>query len=381
MGAASPQSGSLGRIAEGIGLVTSAGTVKLTAGEYVENVVVNKSLTLLGAGELATTIVPAASNPNPCYNSSLCGGTASNIILVQADNVTVHDMTLDGDNPLLTSGIEVGGADLDARNGIISNSDAGTFNLMTVYNCTVRNIYLRGIYAASGGSFNFHHNTVTNVQANPSSIGMFAWGGPGTMADNTVSLCNDAISANHSKGIQFLRNTVTNSASGIHTDNSGDGGGAADLIQGNIVTDGAPNSYGILDLRSLPGARRGGQYHYELRCGPLRVGPGGGGDAHLPAQHRHPHRSPSGQRRGLHHDGHHRMGLQGRLCGLPEQHHFGFRDRHLPHGGSTILEPRPLCAPHDKRHVLQQQHIRQHGGDEHGGAGDLRRHRQLQLVG
>ena len=134
---------------------------------------------------------------------------------------------------------------------------------------------------------------MTNVQANLSSIGMFAWGGPGTMADNTVSYCSDAISANHSKGIQFLHNTVTNSASGIHTDNSGDGGGVADLIQGNTVTDGPPTATG--SGPSFPTwRRRGGQHHYELRCGPLRLGPGGGGDAHLPAQHRHPHRSAAG---------------------------------------------------------------------------------------
>ena len=127
-GAASPQSGATPRITEAIGLLTSPGTVNLTAGTFTENVVVNKPLTLMGAGELATTIVPALSAPNPCSNSSLCGGAASNIILVQADNVTIQQMTLDGDNPTLTSGIDVGGADLDARNGIIILTSApGTF--------------------------------------------------------------------------------------------------------------------------------------------------------------------------------------------------------------------------------------------------------------
>ena len=81
MGAASPQSGSLGRIAEGIGLVTSAGTVKLTAGEYVENVVVNKSLTLLGADRATTILRPSVSQPqypaNPC---SMYGAAAGSTI-------------------------------------------------------------------------------------------------------------------------------------------------------------------------------------------------------------------------------------------------------------------------------------------------------------
>ncbi len=243
VGAVSPQSGATPRIAEAIGLLTSPGTVNLTAGTFTENVVVNKPLTLQGGGELLTTIVPALSAPNTCSGASLCPGS-SNIILVQANNVTVQNMTLDGDNPLLNSGIVRGGADLDARNGIITDHTTGTYANLEVHHCTVKNIYLRGMYASTSSTFNFHHDTVTNVRGDGGSIGMFAWGGPGTMADNTVSYCNDAISANHSKGIQFLRNTVTHSASGIHTDNSGDGGGVADLIQGNTVTDGV-GGYGI----------------------------------------------------------------------------------------------------------------------------------------
>ncbi len=65
------------------------------------------------------------------------------------------------------------------------------------------------------------------------------------MANNTVSYANDAISANHSKGIQFLNNTVSNSGSGVHTDNAGDSGGVADLIQGNTITDCTTDGYGI----------------------------------------------------------------------------------------------------------------------------------------
>ncbi|HPM84378.1 MAG TPA: right-handed parallel beta-helix repeat-containing protein, partial [Candidatus Anammoximicrobium sp.] len=42
-----------------------------------------------------------------------------------------------------------------------------------------------------------------------------------------------------------LNNIVTSSGSGIHTDNNGDGGGVADLIQGNQVSDGPTGSYGI----------------------------------------------------------------------------------------------------------------------------------------
>ncbi|MDE3155450.1 MAG: right-handed parallel beta-helix repeat-containing protein [Acidobacteriota bacterium] len=219
-------------------------TVAVFPGRYTENLTIDKPLTLAGAGENAVVLIPAISSPNPCEGSSLCGGSASSLILVRASDVTVHDLTLDGDNPALTSGIVRDGADLDARNGIIEDYYANTpFQHLTVYRVTVRNIYLRGIYAsATGGTFDFHDNRVDNVQGDYYSIAMFAFAASGVFRHNIVSRANDAISANWSEGIQFLDNVITRSASGIHTDNAG---GPGDVVRGNRIAHGTPGSYGI----------------------------------------------------------------------------------------------------------------------------------------
>jgi nitrous oxidase accessory protein NosD len=219
-------------------------TVYVLPGIYAENVVIDRSLTLRGTSPLLVTIRPAVSNPI-CSGGSLCVGDASNIILVQADNVTIASLTLNGDNPRLTSGVVRGGADLDARNGIITDHTLGIYNNLTVSNVVVKNIYLRGIYASSGGTFNFRNSFVTNVQGEYASIGIFNFGGSGVMANNYVAFANDAISSNHSSGVQFLRNKITHSGSGVHTDNAGDGGGTADLIKGNSVEDCLSDGYGI----------------------------------------------------------------------------------------------------------------------------------------
>jgi Periplasmic copper-binding protein (NosD) len=216
-------------------------TISVANGTYVENVTINRSLTLTGDKNGKAIIEPEVSDPDcgdPTISSSLCG---SNIILVQADNVTIQNLTLNGDNPAL-NGVNVGGANVDARNGIITDHVG---NNLDVHAVTVENVYLRGIYARGGGTFNFHNDTVDNVQGGPFSVAMFNYGGAGTFADNTVSEANDAISSNHSSGVNFLNNTVTNSASGIHTDNAGDGGGTADVIQGNTITNCASDGYGI----------------------------------------------------------------------------------------------------------------------------------------
>jgi hypothetical protein len=226
-----------------IAAASEGATITIAKGTYVENVVVNKPVTLKGSGK-NTVIEPAVSNPI-CAGGSLCGGTASNIVLVEASNVSIVNLRLEGDNPSLNSGVVVGGKDIDARNGIITNHLAGTYNNLTVSKVTVADVYLRGIYASSGGTFDLNNDTVQNVQAEEASIGMFAFEGSGSMNDNTVTEANDAISANWSKGTEFARNKVTKSGSGVHSDNNGGSGGVADVITENRVSACKKDGYGI----------------------------------------------------------------------------------------------------------------------------------------
>ena len=227
-----------------INVLPPGATITIGPGNYSENVVVTKPVTLKGSGS-ETVIYPGTSGPK-CSSGegSICPG-GSNIVLVEANNVTVTKLTLEGDNPNLTSGVVVGGKDIDARNGLITNFQTGTYTNLTVSRVTVADVYLRGIYASSGGTFNFNHDTVENVQAEEASIAMFEFSGSGIMSHNKVSEANDAIAANHSTGTQFLANVITKSGSGVHTDNNGDSGGTADRIEGNKVSECKSNGYGI----------------------------------------------------------------------------------------------------------------------------------------
>ncbi len=229
-------------IQSAINAAAPGATITIGPGTYTENVVVNKSVTLKGSGS-STVIEPAVANPI-CSPGSLCAGAASNIVLVQADNVTITKLKLEGENPALT-GVTVGGKNIAARNGIIVNYALGTFNNLTVSKVTVADIYLRGIYASSGGSFDFTHDTVENVQGEEASIAMFDFEGAGVMEHDKVTAANDAISANWSKGTKFIDNTITASGSGVHTDNNGGSGGTADLIEGNKVSTCKTGGYGI----------------------------------------------------------------------------------------------------------------------------------------
>ncbi len=90
--------GNFSSIQAGVNASNPGGTVNAKAGTFTENVTVGQQVTIAG-GLGSTIVIPAVSAPNPCAGASLCGGLESNIMLVQANNVTIHDLTLEGDNP------------------------------------------------------------------------------------------------------------------------------------------------------------------------------------------------------------------------------------------------------------------------------------------
>ena len=221
-----------------VNAVAVAGTVNVAAGSYFENITLAKPVHLLGSGG-NTIIYPAFSDigVNPNSGPSFRG---SQIVVVVANDVEIANLTVNGDSPLNGPGI-------DARNGIIEG-DPGPYSGLDIHDCTVTNIYLRGIYARSAAAingFHIHDNRVGNVQGGPLSIAIFNFGGSGVFSNNVVSDSSDAISANWSMGTKFQNNTIIHSASGIHTDNNGGSGGDADLIDGNVVRDGTDGAYGI----------------------------------------------------------------------------------------------------------------------------------------
>ncbi len=230
-------------IQAGIDAALTNDTVLIAAGTYAENIIINKSIAVLGSGEALTTIYPDYSDVGtdgaPSFGNS-------QVVVITAHDVTVANLTVDGDNPSLSTGVVVNGADLDARNGIIEG-DGGPWNGTIVHNATVKNIYLRGIYARSGGvGFSIRDNTVTNVAATTSSIAIMAWMASGSITGNNVSLAIDAIAANHSRGIRFANNVVTTSGSGVHSDNNNSqGGGFADTLVANTVSNSSANGYGV----------------------------------------------------------------------------------------------------------------------------------------
>ncbi|MBN3034668.1 MAG: right-handed parallel beta-helix repeat-containing protein, partial [Bacteroidales bacterium] len=131
-----------------IGIAPAGSTIKADVGAYVEDIVVDKELTLLGP------------NAGICGNGARVGeaivypATADieyGIIMeVTASNVTIDGFLLDGDNPALVSGfVCTNGADQDASDGIAVYSD--NVSNLTAQNNIIRNLSFAGVslYGAS----------------------------------------------------------------------------------------------------------------------------------------------------------------------------------------------------------------------------------------
>jgi nitrous oxidase accessory protein NosD len=129
-----------------IDAVASGGTIYVYAGDYVQSITIDKSLTMKGAQATVdartrsgaeSTIRPDTSDANPF------SAGAVTVVTVDANNVTIDGFTVDGDNTALPdSGVHLNGATIDAATGIGSfTSSAGA----TVTNNIVRNTSYTGV--------------------------------------------------------------------------------------------------------------------------------------------------------------------------------------------------------------------------------------------
>ncbi len=157
-------------IQEGIDAASSGDVLEIDSGTYIEELVIDKPLTLLGpnaainpntgARVAEAIILPAQSGTDPF-------GTCTVQAYIDADDVSIKGLTFDGNNPALTSGVLVNGVDVDACEGLAAYGGVGG---LVIENNILANITYAGMdfynYNNSGNATSgnyIRYNRIANI--------------------------------------------------------------------------------------------------------------------------------------------------------------------------------------------------------------------------
>jgi hypothetical protein len=192
---ASPQVGSLSRIQEGIGWVVLSGYVHVGPGVYQENIVINKSLALIGdAGFDSTTID---------------GGSLGDCIAINSELVRVKGFTL-------TNGV-------NGISGVATNSELRYLDITGNNGCGIRLV---------NSDYNVIHTNRIRAHTGASSFGVYL----SSSRYNTVT------------GNQFYGNTIN-----VGTGNDAGRAAAGNMIVGNTLV--APAVWSVQVSSGAPTTR------------------------------------------------------------------------------------------------------------------------------
>jgi hypothetical protein len=157
-------------------------TIEVSAGTYVENVVVGKSVSILGPN---ATIDPCTGTrgAEAIVVPSTSAISSGEIFHVAASDVTIAGLTIDGDNTLISSGFSsTNGADIDAAEGITVYEN--NISNLTVQNNFIQNLSYFGVslFGANYSAPETHGHVVSNNQIRNMGTydalsGIANWGG------------------------------------------------------------------------------------------------------------------------------------------------------------------------------------------------------------
>ncbi|HRU53672.1 MAG TPA: hypothetical protein P5245_04100, partial [Candidatus Sumerlaeia bacterium] len=140
-------------IQKGINLVDVNGEVLIAAGTYVEDIWINKSVSVNGASSDTVIIQPVGSQLDLYYG-------APTHVLITASNVTLSNVQLSGDETLCDEGI------------MIEDSDD-----VKIFRCNIHNYYSDAIYALEGTmtdlntGIEIRNNHIHHIRENDYNIG------------------------------------------------------------------------------------------------------------------------------------------------------------------------------------------------------------------
>jgi ELWxxDGT repeat protein len=207
-------------------------TIVIDAGMYAENITVNKSLTIRGA---KTGNCPGASLNRGDETIILPPTTnlaAGSVFTITAADVKLDGLTIDGDNPSLTSNYNMNGADVDGFSAITNNT-AGAGN-MQVVNCIIKNFNRNGVGMSNNVSgINISCNHIDNLARIVGTQGIFADARAVNMFGNNYGTITNNYFTRVSTGIIISSANTAATTTPVISDNTISSYTTGILLQGN----------------------------------------------------------------------------------------------------------------------------------------------------
>ncbi|MHB1105539.1 MAG: T9SS type A sorting domain-containing protein [Lutibacter sp.] len=153
-------------IQHAINKVAIGGVIYVDAGIFMEDVVVNKGVTL--------NAVQAGVNPE----SSLTRGAETvvmsatadpinrSVFILQSSDITIDGFTIDGDNPTITGAVLLNGSDINAGFGIAKFIEPTAHKNLNIRNNIIKNFYRYGVFIQSTSELPLSGNLITQNHFN-----------------------------------------------------------------------------------------------------------------------------------------------------------------------------------------------------------------------
>ena len=190
-------------IIEGIDAVAPGKSVIVAEGTYNEQLIINKSITIQGTSQANTFIIGS--------------GLTENLITVEADNVTITNFTIDGDDSTAKGIYFDGYSSININNNIIQNNKSYGIN-----------------YTNSSPTIEYN-----DIKDNVTSAIDIAIGGAGTIKYNFLIYNRYGIRSCVDSSPEITRNNISNNNTGIYCRES-----ATPIISYNTISNNT--GYGIL---------------------------------------------------------------------------------------------------------------------------------------
>jgi hypothetical protein len=170
-------------------------TITVDAGVYVENIVVNKALTILGPN---SAIDGCGSRGAEAYVFPATNNVTDGVVFnVQSSNVTIKGFTIDGDNTSISGGTNVFGADVNARAGICNGLFNGPYyqiDHLTVQNNIIKDFTSDGVYVENTFGTSRSFNYIKNNKFEKMREGVQTYALHADISNNCMSSVNRGLS-------------------------------------------------------------------------------------------------------------------------------------------------------------------------------------------